>query len=48
MFRGPSHENGGMPIEYGSSPVEVEGGEPAVKLQDGKINFPTDMPKNVS
>jgi len=35
MFRGPSHDNGGMPIEYGSSPVEVEGGEPAVKLQDG-------------
>jgi len=35
MFRGPSHEDGGMPIEYGSSPVEVEGGEPAVKLQDG-------------
>ena len=35
MFRGPSHANGGMPIEYGSSPVEVEGGEPAVKLQDG-------------
>lgn len=35
MFRGPSHADGGMPIEYGSSPVEVEGGEPAVKLQDG-------------
>ena len=35
MFRGPSHDNGGMPIEYGSSPVEVEGGEPAVKLKDG-------------
>jgi hypothetical protein len=35
MFRGPSHDNGGMPIEYGSSPVEVEGGEPAVKLRDG-------------
>lgn len=35
MFRGPSHENGGMPISYGQSPVEVEGGEPAVKLQDG-------------
>ena len=35
MFRGPSHENGGMPISYGSSPVEVEGGEPAVKLRDG-------------
>ena len=35
MFRGPSHENGGMPISYGRNPVEVEGGEPAVKLQDG-------------
>jgi hypothetical protein len=35
MFRGPSHENGGMPITYGQSPVEVEGGEPAVKLRDG-------------
>ena len=35
MFRGPSHEDGGMPISYGSSPVEVEGGEPAVKLKDG-------------
>lgn len=35
MFKGPSHEDGGMPIAYGNSPVEVEGGEPAVKLQDG-------------
>jgi hypothetical protein len=35
MFRGPSHEDGGMPIEYGDSPVEVEGGEPAVKLKNG-------------
>lgn len=35
MFRGPSHENGGMPIKYGNSPVEVEGGEPAVKMKDG-------------
>lgn len=35
MFRGPSHDDGGMPIEYGSSPVEVEGGEPAVKLRNG-------------
>lgn len=35
MFRGPSHEDGGMPIEYGQSPVEVEGGEPAVKLKNG-------------
>lgn len=35
MFRGKSHENGGIPISYGKNPVEVEGGEPAVKLQDG-------------
>lgn len=35
MFRGPSHDDGGMDISYGNSPVEVEGGEPAVKLQNG-------------
>ncbi len=35
MFRGPSHDNGGMPISFGQNGVEVEGGEPAVKLQDG-------------
>jgi hypothetical protein len=35
MFRGPSHDNGGMPVSYGQNGVEVEGGEPAVKLQEG-------------
>ncbi len=35
QFKGPSHEDGGMPISYGESPVEVEGGEPAVQLEDG-------------
>jgi len=35
MFRGPSHDNGGMPISFGENGVEVEGGEPAIKLQDG-------------
>jgi len=35
MFRGPSHADGGMPIQFGKEGVEVEGGEPAVKLQDG-------------
>jgi type II secretory pathway pseudopilin PulG len=35
MFRGPSHDNGGMPVSFGENGVEVEGGEPAVKLQDG-------------
>jgi len=34
MFRGPSHADGGMPIQFGKEGVEVEGGEPAVKLQD--------------
>jgi hypothetical protein len=41
MFRGKSHEeyspNGetGIGITYGDNPVEVERGEPAVKLKDG-------------
>lgn len=41
MFRGKSHEeyspNGetGIGITYGNNPVEVERGEPAVKLKDG-------------
>lgn len=35
MFRGPSHADGGMPIKYGEQGVEVEGGEPAVKLAEG-------------
>jgi hypothetical protein len=38
MFRGPSHADGGMPVAYGKNPVEVEGGEPAVKLADGGGN----------
>ena len=35
MFRGPSHDNGGMPISYGENGIEVEGGEPAQVMQDG-------------
>lgn len=35
MFRGRSHDKGGIPINFGENGVEVEGGEPAVKLQDG-------------
>ncbi len=35
MFRGQSHDNGGIQTQYGDNNVEVEGGEPAVKLQDG-------------
>ena len=41
MFRGKSHEesdgkgNTGIGITYGDNPVEVERGEPAVKLKDG-------------
>ncbi len=41
MFRGQSHDESdgqgrtGIGITYGENPVEVERGEPAVKLQDG-------------
>lgn len=35
MFRGPSHDDGGMPVSFGQNGVEVEGGEPAIKMQDG-------------
>jgi hypothetical protein len=35
MFRGASHDNGGIMTKYGDNEVEVEGGEPAVKLQNG-------------
>lgn len=35
MFRGPSHDDGGMPISYGENGVEVEGGEPAMVMRDG-------------
>jgi hypothetical protein len=35
MFRGPSHDNGGMPISFGENGVEVEGGEPAMVMKNG-------------
>lgn len=41
MFRGQSHDEAdgrgrtGIGVTYGNNPVEVERGEPAVKLQDG-------------
>jgi hypothetical protein len=41
MFRGQSHEesdgkgNTGIGITYGENPVEVERGEPAIKMKDG-------------
>lgn len=44
MFRGQSHDesdgkgNTGIGITYGNNPVEVERGEPAVKLKDGGTN----------
>lgn len=34
-FKGDSHKEGGIGVTFGKSPVEVEGGEPALKLQDG-------------
>lgn len=35
MFKGPSHDDGGMPISFGQNGVEVEGGEPAQVMKDG-------------
>jgi hypothetical protein len=35
LFKGDSHDEGGIGITFGKTPVEVEGGEPAVKLKDG-------------
>lgn len=35
LFKGPSHEQGGIPVKFGKSVVEVEGGEPATKLNQG-------------
>lgn len=36
-FNGPSHAEGGMDVAYGGNPVNVEGGEPAVKLGDENL-----------
>src|SRR5690606_17864960 len=38
MFKGDSHSEGGIGINYGKNKIEVEGGEPAVKLKDGGNN----------
>ena len=35
MFKGRSHDNGGIPIQYGQNGVEVEGGEPMYQMEDG-------------
>ena len=38
MFKGASHNNGGIGVNYGSqngSQIEVEGGEPMYEMQDG-------------
>ena len=35
MFRGNSHDEGGIPMTYGGNPVEVERGEPAVTMMEG-------------
>ena len=34
MFRGASHDNGGIQTQYGENGVEVEGGEPFTVLED--------------
>jgi len=39
QFNGPSHEQGGIPIEYGGRQVEVEGGETAYRDIEGDLNI---------
>lgn len=39
LFKGKSHENGGIGMTFNDTPVEVEGGEPAVKLDHGLTVF---------
>lgn len=38
-FKGPSHEEGGIPISYDGTRVEVEGGEPAYIDKQGDLNI---------
>jgi hypothetical protein len=40
MFNGPSHANGGIPVNYNGNMVEVEGGEPATQLPDSQTGEP--------
>lgn len=37
QFNGPSHADGGIPINYQGNKVEVEGGETAYKADDGSL-----------
>jgi len=55
MFRGQSHDDGGIGVTYGNNPVEVEGGEPAVVIPNsqgeenltvfGNLNIPEQFAK---
>lgn len=42
-FNGPSHENGGIPIEFSGKQVEVEGGETAFQDRAGNLNIMGNM-----
>lgn len=35
MFSGDSHKQGGIGVNYAGNKIEAEGGEPAIKMQDG-------------
>ncbi|SEW21584.1 hypothetical protein SAMN05428988_3227 [Chitinophaga sp. YR573] len=43
QFNGPSHENGGIPINYAGQNVEVEGGETAYQDRAGDLNIFGDL-----
>ena len=39
LFNGASHDNGGIGIDFQGNPVEVQGGEPAMKDEQGNLNI---------
>lgn len=39
LFKGASHDNGGIGIDFKGNPVEVQGGEPAMKDNNGNLNI---------
>ncbi|HJT73622.1 MAG TPA: hypothetical protein VJ720_06380, partial [Chitinophaga sp.] len=43
QFNGPTHERGGIPIEYAGKQVEVEGGETAYRGANGNLNIFGDL-----
>jgi hypothetical protein len=48
MFRGASHDNGGIQTQYGENGVEVEGGEPFTVLENNSLEDGNNLAENGS